>query len=59
MLQLYHDLRAEHTAWAQRIHAVFFHQGARPLGEGVLRTEQGLTALRAAGPAHPSPTGQL
>ena len=27
LLELYHDLRAEHTAWVQRIHAVFFHQG--------------------------------
>ena len=31
LLELYHDLRAEHTAWVQRIHAVFFHQGA-PVG---------------------------
>ena len=28
LLELYHDLRAEHTAWVQRIHAVLFHQGA-------------------------------
>jgi hypothetical protein len=28
LLELYHDLRAGHTAWVQRIHAVFFHQGA-------------------------------
>ena len=26
----YHDLRREHAAWVQRIHAVLFHQGARP-----------------------------
>jgi hypothetical protein len=25
--ETYHDLRREHTAWVQRIHAVFFHQG--------------------------------
>jgi transposase len=37
-LELYHDLRTEHTGWAQRIHAVFFHQGAPSLGEaGVVR----------------------
>jgi hypothetical protein len=24
----HHDLRAEHTAWVQRAHAVLFHQGA-------------------------------
>src|SRR5712675_322887 len=28
LLETYNDLRREHTAWVQRIHAVFFHQGA-------------------------------
>ena len=32
LLETYHDLRVEHTAWVQRIHAVLFHQGARRLG---------------------------
>jgi len=59
LLELYHDLRTEHTAWVQRIHAVFFHQGAPALGEGALRTEAGLAALRAAAAAHLSPAGQL
>src|SRR6266851_3395754 len=59
LLELYHDLRAEHTAWAQRIHAVLFHQGAPALGEGALRTEQGLAALRAAAAGCLSPAGQL
>jgi transposase len=59
LLETYHDLRREHTAWVQRIHAVFFHQGAPRLGEGALRTEQGLAALRAAAAAHLSPAGQL
>jgi len=59
LLETYHDLRAEHTAWVQRIHAVFFHQGAPRLGEGVLRTEQGRAGLRAAAAAHLSPAGQL
>ena len=59
LLELYHDLRAEHTAWAQRIHAVLFHQGAPALGEGALRSEQGLAALRAVSAAHLSPAGQL
>jgi transposase len=37
-LELYHDLRAEHTGWAQRIHATCFHQGTTSLGEaGVIR----------------------
>jgi transposase len=59
LLETYHDLRREHTAWVQRIHAVFFHQGAPALGEGALRTERGLAALRAAAAAHLSPGGQL
>jgi transposase len=37
---------------------VFFHQGAPPLGEGALRTEPGLEALRAAAAAHLSAAGQ-
>jgi transposase len=59
LLETYHDLRAEHTAWLQRIHAVFFHQGGPRLGEGALRTEQDLAALQAAAAAHLSPAGQL
>jgi transposase len=38
LLELYHDLRHEHTGWAQRIHATCFHQGTTRLGEaGVIR----------------------
>src|SRR5262245_13022554 len=59
LLETYSDLRREHTAWAQRIHAVLFHQGAPALGEGALRTGQGVAALRAAAAAHLSPAGQL
>ena len=59
LLETYHDLRAEHTAWVQRIHAVLFHQGAPALGEGTLRSEQGLAALRTAAAAHLSSAGQL
>ena len=59
LLELYHDLRAEHTAWVQRIHAVLFHQGAPALGQGALRTERDVAALRAASAAHLSPAGQL
>ena len=33
LLELYHDLRAEHTAWVQRVHAVLFHQGAPAFGD--------------------------
>ncbi len=59
LLELYNDLRRERTAWSQRIHAVLFHQGAPALGEGALRTEQGVAGLRAAAAAHLSPAGQL
>ncbi len=59
LLETYHDLRREHTAWVQRVHAVFFHQGAPRLGEGALRTGQGLAALREGAAAHLSPAGQL
>ena len=59
LLETYHDLRAEHTAWVQRIHAVFFHQGAPALGEAALRTGDDLQAVRVAAAAHLSPAGQL
>jgi hypothetical protein len=56
LLETYHDLRREHTAWAQRIHAVLFHQGAPALGEGTLRSEQGLAACgRPRPPICPRP----
>jgi len=58
MLETYHDLRREHTAWVQRIHAVLFHQGAPALG-GALRGEPGLAALREVSAVHLSPAGQL
>jgi transposase len=59
LLETYNDLRREHTAWVQRIHAVLFHQGAPALGAGTLRTGPGLAALRAAAAEHLSPAGQL
>jgi len=59
LLETYHDLRAEHTAWVQRIHAVLFHHGAPALGEGTLRTGPGAAALRAAAAGWLSPAGQL
>lgn len=37
-LELYSDLRVEHTGWTQRVHATCFHQGTTALGEaGVVR----------------------
>src|SRR5438046_4381057 len=59
LLELYNDLRRERTAWAQRIHAVLFHQGAPQLGEGALRTEKGVAGLRATAAGCLSPAGQL
>jgi transposase len=56
LLEAYHDLRAEHTAWVQRVHAVFFRQGAPALG--ALRTGRDIEAARAAA-CHLSPAGQL
>ena len=57
LLETYHDLRAEHTAWVQRSHAAFFHQGAPALG--ALRTEQDIEAVQAAAACHLSLAGQL
>jgi transposase len=58
LLESYHDLRVEHTAWVQRIHAVLFHQGAhRVCGE--LRSAQGQAELAAITAAELSAAGQL
>jgi transposase len=35
VLELYKDLRDEHTAWVQRIHAMLFHHGVPQLGVDV------------------------
>jgi transposase len=35
ILELYKDLRDEHTGWVQRIHATLFHQGVPQLGAQV------------------------
>ena len=59
LLEAYHDLRREHTAWIERIHAVFFRQGAPRPGEGALRTEHGLAGQLQAAAIHLSPAGQL
>jgi transposase len=59
LLETYHDLRAEHTAWVQRIHAVLFHHGTPALGAGTLRTRQGAAALQAVAASCLSPAGQL
>jgi transposase len=57
LLETYHDLRVEHTAWVQRIHAVLFHQGARRLSTG-LRTDAGQAELAAIAATELSAAGQ-
>ncbi len=57
LLEAYHDLQSEHTAWVQRVHAVLFHQGA-PVLPG-MRAGQDRAALAAAAAAHLTWSGQL
>ena len=45
-LECYHDLREEHTAWVQRIHATLFHHGV-PVAENALSTIAGRARLEA------------
>jgi transposase len=45
-LECYHDLREEHTAWVQRIHATLFHHGV-PVIEHALSTIEGRVRLAA------------
>ncbi len=59
LLQVYHDLRVEHTGWVQRVHAVLFHQGASALGEGGLSSVEGLARLREIADTQLSPAGQM
>ncbi len=59
LLQLYHDLRREHTAWIQRIHAVCFHQGTTQLGTGAVSAEAGRARLRQVAAGQLSAAGQL
>jgi transposase len=47
ILELYKDLRDEHTAWVQRIHATLFHQGAPGLGTGGVTSPAGRARLES------------
>src|SRR5947207_3689856 len=47
VLELYKDLRDEHTAWVQRVHAQVFHQGVPGLGVGGVTTPAGRAGLEA------------
>jgi transposase len=58
LLECYHDLRVEHTAWVQRVHAVLFHQGATALGEGGLSSSEGLARLERITSEQLTPAGQ-
>jgi transposase len=58
LLETYHALRREHTAWVQRAHAVLFHQGASRLGEDGISTGQGRELLCAIAAGQLSPAGQ-
>jgi transposase len=55
LLEAYHDLRQDHTAWVQRVQAVLFHQGAPRLGH--LGSAEARERLAAAA-AGLSPAGQ-
>jgi len=55
-LESYHDLREQHTAWVQRIHAVLFHQGAPACAD--LGTAAGMARLPELCGQHLTRAGQ-
>jgi len=57
LLELYHGLRTEHTAWVQRIHAVLFHQGAPAFHD--LSRADAPAQLAELARGHLSPAGQV
>jgi transposase len=59
LLQTYQDLRVEHTAWVQRIHAVCFHHGAEAVGAGGLSTAAGRARLQQIAHRQLSAAGQV
>ncbi len=56
LLETYHALRREHTAWLQRVHAVLFHQGAPVFCD--LSRADAPRELAALARAHLSPAGE-
>ena len=56
LLGCYHDLRRDHTAWVQRIHAVLFHQGATVCTD--LGTSAGRAKLATVAAEQLSPAGR-
>jgi transposase len=59
LLECYHDLRREHTAWVQRVHAVLFHQGAEHLGTGGVGSAEGRERLAELAATQLSEAGQV
>jgi len=57
LLECYHDLRREHTAWIQRIHATCFHQGTAVLG--AISTSDDVQRLRQTAATQLSPAGRV
>jgi transposase len=58
VLELYQDLRGQHTAWVQRIQAVCFHQGTTaPRQAGIVRGDR--ARLRAIVDEQLSISGRL
>src|SRR2546425_270543 len=47
MLELYKELRDEHTAWVQRIHATLFHHGVPQPGTGGVTSAAARARLQA------------
>jgi transposase len=59
LLECYQDLRREHTAWVQRVHAVLFHQGVPAVGSGGVSTAAGQARVAELAAARLSPAGQV
>jgi transposase len=59
LLELYHDLRRDHTAWLQRVHAVCFHQGTQDLGNDGVGSDAARARLADIAAEQLSPIGQL
>ena len=57
LLGCYHDLRRDHTAWLQRIHAVLFHQGATACPQ--LNTSAGRAQLATVAAEQLSAAGRV
>jgi transposase len=59
LLELYQDLRIQHTGWAQRIHAVCFHQGSTAPGPATIGTSGGRARLQTVVDEQLSISGRL